>query len=262
MRVARVLQVTDTHLLANAGATLLGVDTEASLRAVLRQALDEHAPDAIVATGDLVHDDASGASYQRFERLVADHFGGPVLHLPGNHDFIDPLIIHLRPAPWLSLGTWDIIPFDTHADGRVEGRVEGAERDALASRIAASRAEYILLACHHPLLPIGCPWLDRHHVPNGREVLEACSADRRVRGLVFGHVHQEVAARFESIALLGTPSTCFQFEPESGSFAIDCAAVTGRPGYRWLELGADGTLHSDVRRLDGYPLNIDLSDGS
>jgi 3',5'-cyclic-AMP phosphodiesterase len=262
MRVARVLQITDTHLLAGSGATLLGVDTEASLRAVLRQALDEHTPDAILATGDLVHDDASGVSYRRFERLLAGFFSGPVLHLPGNHDFIEPLISHLRPASQLSLGNWDIIPFDTHADGRVEGTLDEARLDALASRIAASRGEHILLACHHPLLPIGCPWLDRHRVPNGREVLQACGADERVRGLVFGHVHQEATARFDAMALLGTPSTCFQFEPESGNFAIDRSPVTGRPGYRWLELDPDGTLRSDVRRLDGYALNIDLSDGS
>jgi 3',5'-cyclic-AMP phosphodiesterase len=262
MRVARVLQITDTHLCAIAGATLLGVDTEASLRAVLRQALGEHTPDAILATGDLVHDDASGASYQRFDRLVSEHFRGPVLHLAGNHDFIEPLTAHLRPAPQLSLGGWDIIAFDTHADARVEGAVDDAELRALESRIAASRAEHLLLACHHPLLPIGCPWLDRHHVPTGPEVLEACAADERVRGLVFGHVHQEVTARHGAVALLGTPSTCFQFEPGSRNFTIDRSPRSGLPGYRWLELGDDGTLRSAVRRLDDYTLNIDLSDGS
>jgi len=262
MGAGRVLQITDTHLRPDAGATLLGVDTDATLRAVLAQALGEHTPVAILATGDIAHDDASGVSYERFDRLVAGFFSGPVLHLPGNHDFGELLATQLRPAPQLSLAGWDIIAFDTHLDGRDEGAVAAAERRALGSRIAASRARHILLACHHPLLPIGCPWLDRHHVPDGRELLTACAADERVRGLVFGHVHQEVSARFEGIALFGTPSTCFQFEPGSRSFSIDRSPDAGRPGYRWLELAADGNLRTEVRRLDGCTLNIDLSDGS
>ncbi len=52
----RVLHITDTHLRATAGATLLGVDTAASLAAVLHRAFSEHAPDAVLASGDLAHD--------------------------------------------------------------------------------------------------------------------------------------------------------------------------------------------------------------
>jgi Icc protein len=55
---------------------------------------------------------------------------------------------------------------------------------------------------------------------------------------------------------MGTPSTCFQFAPHSATFAIDDAG----PGYRWLELHADGSLESRVGRASGFALNIDLKD--
>jgi 3',5'-cyclic-AMP phosphodiesterase len=262
MSPKRVLQITDTHLRPAAGLTLLGVDTGDTLRRVMEQALAEHAPDAILATGDLAHDDPTGASYRRFQDLVTGLFPGPVLHLPGNHDFAQPMSALLRPLANLRLGGWDLIGFDTHQDGRVEGGLEDIEWRALKARLAATDSEHVLLACHHAPLDIDCPWLDQHRIPDGRQLLEFCAAHGRVRGLVFGHVHQEVDASFGPVAVLGTPSTCFQFEPRSPRFAIDRSARSGLPGYRWLELHADGSLLSEVRRLDGYALNIDLSDGS
>jgi 3',5'-cyclic-AMP phosphodiesterase len=262
MSAQRVLQITDTHLRPDPGATLLGVDTADSLRAVLEHALGEHAPDAILATGDLAHDDATGVAYERFLQLVRALYAGPVLHLPGNHDYQAPMDAALQPSTELRLGNWEIIGFDTHADGRVEARFGAADLDRLAARLAATAADHVLLACHHPPLDVGCAWLDPHRIGGGRELLESCAAHGRVRGLVFGHVHQEVSARFGPLAVLGTPSTCFQFAPGTARFTIDRSPLTGLPGYRWLELSADGSLHSAVRRLEGYALNIDLSDGS
>jgi 3',5'-cyclic-AMP phosphodiesterase len=262
MAAHRVLQITDTHLRPDAGSTLLGVDTAESLLAVLRQALAEHAPDAILATGDLAHDDTTGLAYERYLQLVRGLFAGPLLHLPGNHDYQAPMDAALQPVAELKLGNWEVIGFDTHADGRVEAEFGAADLGHLRSRLAAATADHVLLACHHPPLEVGCPWLDPHRISRGRELLESCSADGRVRGLVFGHVHQEVSARFGPLAVLGTPSTCFQFAPGTARFTIDVSPRSGSPGYRWLELHADGSLRTEVRRLEGHPLNIDLSDGS
>jgi Icc protein len=44
------------------------------------------------------------------------------------------------------------------------------------------------------------------------------------------------------LRLLSTPSTCAQFRPGSDSFAID----ERPPGYRWLDLRADGRLDTEV----------------
>ena len=47
-----VLHITDCHLVAP-NANLIGVDTQASLEAVLAQACAQRQPDAVIASGDL-----------------------------------------------------------------------------------------------------------------------------------------------------------------------------------------------------------------
>ena len=64
----------------------------------------------------------------------------------------------------------------------------------------------------------------------------------RLRGVVFGHAHQEVEAQVAAIPVWGVPSTCFQFQPLTQNFAVDVTA----PGYRWLRLEDDGRIETTV----------------
>lgn len=255
-----VLQVTDTHLLAPAAGsardTLLGVDTEATLAAVLAQALGERRPDAIIASGDLAHD-PEPETYRRLAGLVARCYQGPVLYLPGNHDLTAPFASSLDLRNRLALERWEIIAFDTHVDGRTEAGFGPERRREFDARIDASGADHLLLACHHHPTPVGCPWLDKDRIPGGAELLESLARHPRVRALVFGHVHQEVRVELDGLSVLGTPSTCFQFQPGSVRFALDRSPDTGRPGYRWLVLNADGALDSEMRRLTDFTVDPD-----
>ena len=117
---AHVLQVTDCHLFPDPRATLLGVETQASLAAVLRAACRERRPDALLATGDIAQD-ASPETYGLFLDTVRAHFDGPLLCVPGNHDHG----ADLRPPPCLATtsnsGDWRIVGVDTHV-GRRRGR--------------------------------------------------------------------------------------------------------------------------------------------
>jgi Icc protein len=255
----RLLQISDSHFTAP-GRTLLGVDTRDSLDALLARACAQPV-DAVIASGDLAHD-PEPAVYRRFETALRNHWSGPVLYLPGNHDLTAPLQATLGTRQNLGLGAWEVLAFDSHEDHSVGSAFGREEREALAERIRLSPAQFLLLACHHPPLPVGCPWLDKDCIPAGRELLESCAADPRVRGLVFGHVHQAFEAAVGAVKVLGTPSTCFQFEPGSARFSIDRSPATGVPGYRWLELYDDGTLRTEVARMTGYALNIDTSDRS
>ena len=47
------------------------------------------------------------------------------------------------------------------------------------------------------------------------------------------------------VQVMATPSTCVQFKPNSDDFALD----TLSPGWRELELKADGEIATQVRRL-------------
>ena len=73
--------------------------------------------------------------------------------------------------------------------------------------------------------------------------------------LLFGHIHQAYNAERKGVALLGAPSTCIQFLPESQGFALDPAT----PGFRWLDLYPDGHIDTGIERIAAYPDPLDLS---
>jgi Icc protein len=257
--VLNILQITDVHLRSSAGQRLLGVDTDDSLRAVLTQAFAERKPDAVLVTGDVAHD-AQVQTYERFISILDAFYDGPRLLLPGNHDLWAPMQRFLSEPSVLSLPGWDLIGLDSHVDDSTGGEVAEPEMLALREACAAATDKHILLATHHPPITLDCPWIDAHRIQNGTELLAWLSEHTTVRAMVFGHAHQIVESVFESrlenrrIALLGTPSTCFQFEPRSVKFTID----DRKPGYRWLFLGSDGGVTSEVHRVADYPLKIEL----
>ena len=70
MSAIRVIQFTDPHLFGDVAGTLRGVNTHETLERILADAAGHLAMcDAILVTGDLVQDDATG--YEHFKRLFA-----------------------------------------------------------------------------------------------------------------------------------------------------------------------------------------------
>ena len=63
-----------------------------------------------------------------------------------------------------------------------------------------------------------------------------------MRGLLFGHVHQALDQTHRGIRVLGTPSTCRQFLPDSDDFALDDRP----PAYRRIALLADGGIDEEL----------------
>ena len=248
-----VLQVTDCHLLPSPDATLLGVRTADSLAAVLDAACTERTPDAVLATGDLAQA-PTPATYALFLTTLARYYTGPLLCVPGNHDhgatFADAL-----PMADLRLGDWVLAGVDTHVDDEVGGAVSPGELVRLRRALDVGGGnDWRLVAGHHCPVNLGCAWLDAHRIDNGDELIDVLAATD-VRAYVFGHIHHE-AEPLGRIPLYGTPSTCFQFSGDSPSFAIDDAM----PGYRWLRLDQDGSVDTEIRRLDNYDLGLDLTD--
>ena len=222
---------------------------------MLEQAFAEFTPAAVLVTGDIAHD-PEHAAYERFAATLADHFAGPTLCLAGNHDLTGPMHELLSQPSVLRLPGWEIIGLDSHVDNAVEAGVSQSELKAFLDCVAGSAGSHVLIATHHPPIEVGCPWLDKDRIQNGPELLDSLSEHAGVKGMVFGHAHQVVESVYRDIVLLGTPSTCFQFAPNTQRFAIDDTM----PGYRWLHLSAAGDVRSEVRRVADYPLKIDLSD--
>ncbi len=245
-----MLQISDCHLVAD--GSLIGVDTEESLKAVLDQALESFEPDALVATGDLAHDPYPQV-YERFLNVLQTAYSGPTLCLPGNHDVLDSMVAAGLPLETLELGNWALIPLDSHEDEKTPASVRESDRQDFAQAAQACRAPNLLAFTHHPMVEVNCPWLDRDMIQNGSELvswLSECSAadngEARLRGVAFGHAHQIVEATCGSLPVWGAPSTCFQFLPESQAFAVD----TLPPGARRLDLDDDGSIMTRVVRAD------------
>lgn len=242
----RILHITDPHLHAHGEAELRGVNTDDTLVATLKHALyAQPGPDVILATGDLVQDETR-AGYERFSELTGD-LGVPVYCLPGNHDVPATMRDVLSAKPFQYCGSalhagWSLVMLNTYASNDDGGRLAASELEFLDSSLKASAGAHCLIAMHHHPIPMDSLWLDTVALRNATEFFAVCDRYRHVRGIVWGHVHQASDRERNGVRLMSTPSTCAQFRPGSDKFALD----TRPPGYRWIDLHADGSIDSSI----------------
>ena len=252
MRGSVLLQITDTHLFADADRAHRGISTQATLEAVLTQARSDSRwpPDAIVVTGDIVHDE-SRAGYRRF-RQTLEALGPPAYCIPGNHD--DPeLMAECLASPRVQvcgdvrLGTWRVILLNTHLPGEVGGELGANELARLEGTLTRLSGEHTLICMHHHPLPMGSAWMDPVGLRDAEQFLQIVQRHSQVRAVLWGHVHQASDRQRDGVRFLSSPSTCSQFLPASDEFAVD----TRPPGMRWLALSSDGNVTTEVAWVDG-----------
>jgi Icc protein len=254
----RVLQITDTHLYADPGQRLLGVNTQDSFRAVL-DTVQAHnwRFDLVLATGDLVHD-ASPAGYQRLTEQLGE-LDAPVYCLPGNHDEALAMARHLgsegvSTPTHVDIGDWRIILLDSVVPGEEGGRFEAAELTRLNLALADTD-RHCLVCMHHQPIPVGSRWIDTMAISNGNAFLNVIDSHSNVRGVLWGHIHQTFDRVRRGQPFMATPSTCVQFTPGSDDFQVDSVP----PGCRFLALHADGSIETEVIRLESMPHGVDLA---
>lgn len=252
----RLLQLTDSHLGEQLGETLVGMDTDASLEHVLALLKQQPSADLLLATGD-ISNGGSLASYQRFQQLTAG-IARHALWLPGNHDLWSVMQQALPEGAeeldrHAEIGNWQIIMLDSTTPGEVGGSFSAQELSYLRERLEASVDSHVLICLHHHPIVIGCDWLDEQQVSNADEFFALLDEFEQVRGLLWGHIHQTIERERHGVKLMASPSTCIQFAPDSANFKLDRV----NPGYRWLELHADGTINSGVSRVTAVNFDID-----
>lgn len=242
----RVLHLTDPHLFADRGGTLRGAVTYATLAQVIDHYRESGwEADFVALTGDLIQDDTA-AAYRHCRELVG-RLGLPVQTVPGNHDVRRMMRDELPSPPFTYCGTvtcgrWLVAGIDSCAAGRAGGVVTGEEIARLKSIIASSDADHVLVCLHHPPVDVGSAWLDSVGLDNGDQLLSELTGIRRVRIALFGHVHQAYDRFHDGIRVVGTPSTCRQFLPDSDEFAVDDRP----PAYRRMSLLPDGSMETKV----------------
>jgi Icc protein len=240
----KILQFTDPHLYGRVDGKLRGVETDATLHAVMDHAFAVCPDfDALLVTGDLVQDDPAG--YLRFRNIFAN-VGKPVLCIPGNHDLPAAMRAELAGAPFQICGTfaqdaWQIVMLDSYEENQVGGRLTPAELDRLDAALTGTSAHALVCLHHHPVM-MRSRWLDTIGLANAEEFWRVLDRHQHVRAVAWGHVHQDFAGTRNGVRLFATPSTGAQFLPSSDKFAIDSRP----PAYREFNLRADGTIDSKV----------------
>ncbi|GLQ32492.1 3',5'-cyclic-AMP phosphodiesterase [Litoribrevibacter albus] len=252
----RIVQITDSHLFKSTEGDLLGMKTEHSLGCVT-SLVQEKTPDfdLVLATGD-ISQDGSIESYRRMrQRLEA--FGVPFYWLSGNHDQHDVITEASDGTNALQkiidLPAWRIVMLDSSVSQKVHGYLKQQELDLLTSALETDK--HILVCFHHHPINVGARWIDNIGVKNASEFMDVIDGHPQVKGVLWGHVHQEVDEFVDGKRLLATPSTCIQFTKYSDEFAVD----TLSPGYRYLELLPDGSIETEVHRVTGVEFTIDYS---
>ncbi len=242
----RVLHLTDPHLFADKSGELRGTVTWDSLSRVLdHYESSGWKAERVFVTGDIIQDDSAEA-YRHFVEALSS-LGLPVHCIPGNHDVRPVMRSHLSAAPFdycaaIECGRWLVVGIDSCVDGYAGGRVSDEELERLDAAINRSDAEHVLVCLHHPPVEMGSAWLDTVGLDNRALLLSRLAQAGRVRAALFGHVHQVYDEEHGGIRILGTPSTCRQFLPMSEEFAVD----NQPPAYRRIEMGADGSLSTEI----------------
>lgn len=253
-----LLHLTDPHLFQDPEATLKGVDTFATLMSVLHTARAIHGrAAAMVLTGDLSQDERPG-SYARLAWAL-EGMPWPAYLLKGNHDDADAMWVGLTRQPadiradrQFFLDNWQVLLLDSVVPGRVDGTLSAATLGWLERALNAHPRHHALICLHHHPVPVGSAWMDALMLDNGADLFAVTSRHPNVRAVLWGHVHQCFDGERGGVRLLSSPSTGVQFAPGHDSFTLDARA----PGYRWLELLADGTLDTGVCRVPDGPVPV------
>lgn len=250
----RILHVSDTHLMARPEGELLGVKTSASFEAVLSMLeteIKQTHVDLIIHSGDMSQDD-SAASYQYFSEKVR-HLGVPIYYVPGNHD--NPIVMdqlfpihNIRQEKHIVHPNWQIVLLNSQKQHAVEGYLDSSQLDFLDDCLGKYPDMHAIIAFHHQPLPVGAAWLDNLGLTNANELWAILQKHSNVNTVLFGHVHQEFVGKVRGIRCISVPSTCIQFMPQQDAFGLEHIP----PGYRWLDLYADGSIQTGVKRAPHY----------
>jgi len=245
MKSVRLIQFTDLHVVGDTGRTLRGINTFETLRRTLAHANARFdAADAVLLTGDLVHDDAGG--YDTIATAFDDS-KVPLYCIPGNHDLPEQMRVALARAPFqvggnAVLGNWLIVLLDSFQPNTAGGRLGPEQLKQLDHTLTAYADKHVLVCLHHHPIKMRSDWLDTVGLEDADEFRATLARHKNVRGITWGHVHQALDLFSDGVRFMATPATCAQFKPLSDNFAMDDKP----PGYRVFELMADGSIATEV----------------
>jgi 3',5'-cyclic-AMP phosphodiesterase len=231
MQRARIVQLTDLHLTARAGARVFGSDVWANLDRTLAHVAAMPDVDRLVLTGDVANSGSADA-YSRLAEWLRP-WRGRLCIVPGNHDHRERLRAAF-PELWAphaqrlsfavdandandangaGAGAVALIGLDSLVAGRTRGELGKAQLEWLQAHVAPRRAPWLLFL-HHPPVRVRCWWLDKDLLRD-RDELAAVLAASPPRAIFTGHVHQQHVAAFAGTTVTTAPAVAYQYRPRS-----------------------------------------------
>ncbi|MFT7373546.1 MAG: Icc protein [Oleiphilaceae bacterium] len=252
------IQITDTHLVEAVDGQLRGLNTQNSLEHVLSSIQSENDYfDFFVVSGDLSQD-GSPSSYQRLQESLAP-FNVPSFWFPGNHDEMSSMKLVCQDKEHLEnivrTPHWQLVLLNSQVEGAAFGNLADDQFELLERALTERPDLHTLISLHHHPIPMESGWMDEIGLKNGEKLMEVARKYSKVKCILWGHVHQDSDRMVDGIRMLSTPSTCVQFTPKSIDFNIDTIA----PGYRRLQLNHDGSIETEMSRVKGIEVEVDLS---
>jgi Icc protein len=251
----RIIQLTDTHMIADPDAELHGLDPFAALQSMVDLIQrDGWQPHLLVVTGDL-SDDGSPASYRRLRSLLIS-LDLPVYCVPGNHDVLAEMQAHLgggsiQLARRVVREPWQIVFLDSQLPGQVHGFLSPGELNALEETLQEMPGHHALVGLHHGPFPV-CP-MPPCRLENAETLLAILARYPQVRAVISGHNHCAVDEQQNGIRMLVTPSTCVYLDhppgpqaPAAQRFGEVHGLDPTRRAFRRLELHPDGTVVTNL----------------
>jgi 3',5'-cyclic-AMP phosphodiesterase len=220
------------------------------------------APDFILHTGDVAYDPYPDI-YTEIKQVFSN-FKYPLTYIPGNHD-------HNATLQTALLDVTDVqVPFyrtemikgvrfiyldSNHPDvAPPAGRVSADQIAWLQAQLHADDTTPVVIAVHHPLLKTHVSaWFDEFMMADNGDAVHAvlARATPRLRGVFFGHVHQNITFYRDGIMYSGVNSSWTQFDTLPTDDMQTFNALEADPSFNMV------TITTEETYIQRYPYRVD-----
>ena len=246
----KIAQITDLHLVKDKYKKINDINSFNSARLVVERISKNYGElEHLVVTGD-ISDDGSIESYNHLKEILKP-IKSSIHLMPGNHDCIETLeifrnTINIENQFYIENSHWLFFMFYTKKDDSPNGYIKDIELQTFKSTVKQKIQKNIIIFLHHHPVLIGSEAMDKMVIENASLLLNLIRNNSQVKGVFWGHIHNEFETKINNARMLSTPSTCFQSKPKSKTFKIDKSLT---PGFRIIDLNDTGSFKTKVIRI-------------